>query len=94
MARGRPFQPGNPGRPVGAKNKRRRAIDAIEAAGLDPFEYLASVVANKRAKPELRIACAKELCEYIEPKLTRQEHVSEEGSADRGFLLIPVKAAK
>lgn len=88
--KGKPFDKDNPGRPLGSKNKRTRALDAITKAGLDPFEYLASVVADKRAKKDHRIACAKELCEYLEPKLSRTEVETGDDNAQRGFLLIPI----
>ncbi len=93
MARplGSPKPPGS-GRKPGTPNKRTKALAACELHRVDPFGYLASVVADPGADQKERIACAKELCEYLEPKLSRQEVTTEEGEAVRGFLLIPVRA--
>jgi hypothetical protein len=89
-------KPATSGRKPGSVNKRTRALAACEEAGIDPFLYLAKVVANKKAKPERRDACAMELCEYIEPKLSRQEYETGDDSENqgRGFLLIPIARPK
>lgn len=93
MARGRPFKKGEGGRPPGTPNKRTKALAACELHKVDPFGYLASVVGDVGADIKERIICARELCEYLEPKLSRQELTTgDEESGARGFLLIPVRA--
>lgn len=93
--RGKAFPKGNAGRPVGAVGKRTKALAACEAAGLDPFAYLVSVVKDVAEKTDLRLKAAAELCEYLEPKLSRQElkTTDEEGEV-RGFILIPARPKK
>ena len=66
------------GRPVGSKNKEKRAFrDRIraycESIGADPFEFMAKTIVNRRAKFETRALCAKELAQYLEPKLRSVE---------------------
>ena len=70
MARpkGSPKPPGS-GRKPGTPNKRTRIIAACEKMKVDPFEFLASVVGDVGAELRDRIVCAKELAEYLEPKL-------------------------
>ena len=72
-------QSGNPaGRPKGAKNRRTREIEAIlESYDYDPIESLILFATNAREKlgldqdvsPELRFQAAKEICQYMQPKL-------------------------
>ena len=60
------FVPGvcpNPnGRPSGVKQK---AKDACEKHGVDPLDFFASVVADKKAPLKEQIACAKELADRM-----------------------------
>jgi len=93
-----PFKKGQPravgaGRKAGTPNKRTLAQAACAKHKADPFGFLASVVVDVGADIKERIACAKELCEYLEPKLSRQEVTTEDGEGSaRGYLLIPVKS--
>lgn len=89
--KGTPKTPGS-GRKVGSTNKRGRAVAACEKAGIDPFDFLASIVRDTNERVDLRIQCAKELCEYVEPKLSRQESIHETEGQERGYLLLPVRA--
>jgi len=91
------FKPGDKkppasGRKAGTPNKRTLAQEACAKHKADPFGFLASVVVDVGADIKERIACAKELCEYLEPKLSRQEVTTDEGGAERGYLLIPVRS--
>ena len=62
------------GRPKGSKNKDKTAFrDKIwaycEERGIDPFKYMVNLLASPRTKQEIRFAAAKELAQYLEPKL-------------------------
>lgn len=93
-----PKKKGDPktgGRKAGTPNKRTKALAACEAAGLDPFAYLVSVVKDVAEKTETRLKAASELCEYLEPKLSRQElKATDEDGEVRGFILIPAREKK
>ena len=80
MPRGAPpgGRPGA-GRPPGSKNKRHASFrDELWAwcrgHGADPYRYLAKVVADKTAVTRDRLFAAKELAQYLEPKLTATKH--------------------
>ncbi len=78
------------GRKKGTLNKRTLIQKACEEADTDPFLFLAEVVSGKRkSSMALRIQAAKELCEYLEPKLSRQELKAEVDNKG-GVALIPV----
>lgn len=79
----RPGQPGNPGRPKGTPNRRTDQLrEALAARGCQPWEFLADVMAGKEFQagdkdivPDLdhRIAAAKALMPYVQPKLKTVE---------------------
>ena len=63
------------GRPKGAKNKLSSVIaksiaQMCKDKDVDPFEAMIDILANKRTQSLLRFHCAKELAQYIHPKLT------------------------
>lgn len=80
-APGTPKTPGS-GRQKGTPNKHassfRAALrDYCEQIGADPHYFLADVVADEQADFGLRVSAAKELAQYIEPKLKAVEHSGE-----------------
>lgn len=69
MARGG-FRSGA-GRPKGAQNRKSREdIEAIEASGLTPLQYLTSVYQDAEADEAKRIDAAKAAAPYVHAKLT------------------------
>jgi hypothetical protein len=79
--RGRPFKAGasgNPrGRPRGSRNKRTRAvIEAAEAAGELPLEYMLKVMRDANAKLARRDDMAKAAAPYLHPRLAATERPS------------------
>ena len=75
------FQPGNPGRPVGAKSKARQALKSFmeEQVGNLPgwFEGLS----NDRE----RLEYFTRLCVYVFPRMQAVTFTDEEGKALTGF---------
>lgn len=58
------------GRPAGASNKRTlEQVEAIEASGLTPLEYLTSVYQDINADEAKRIDAAKAAAPYVHAKL-------------------------
>lgn len=90
--KGSPKTPGS-GRQKGTPNKRTLAARACEAAGIDPFAFQAEVVAGKRkATMGQRLQAAAELCEYLQPKLSRTELTGEDGAPlQLGIVVLPAE---
>jgi len=73
--RGRPFQPGASGnargRPRGSRNKRTRAlIEAVEAGGETPLQYMLRVMRDPNADTKRRDAMATAAAPYLHSKLS------------------------
>jgi hypothetical protein len=73
--RGRPFKrgaSGNPrGRPRGSLNKRTRTLlEAAEAGGEMPLDFLLRVMRNPHAQTARRLEAAKAAAPFLHPKLT------------------------
>jgi hypothetical protein len=95
MARGGP-RPGS-GRPKGSRDKGKAAIAALAELGAEnPITLWTSILVNKEAPLELRLAVAKELAPYVHPKLSSVDttvtaHVSHE---EKQTLVEQVIAAR
>jgi Family of unknown function (DUF5681) len=77
--RGRPFKngmSGNPrGRPKGSRNGRTRAlIEAVQAGGEMPLDYMLAVMRDKTQSPKRRLEAARAAAPFCHPKLTSIEH--------------------
>ncbi len=73
--RGQPFQPGVSGnahgRPKGSRNKRTRAlIEAVEAGGETPLQYMLRVMRDPNADAKRRDAMATAAAPYLHSKLS------------------------
>lgn len=73
--RGRPFKPGISGnargRPKGTRNKRTRAlIEAAEAGGETPLQYMLRVMRDANADHKRRDAMATAAAPYLHPKIS------------------------
>lgn len=78
MARGG-ARPGA-GRPAGARNKRTvEQVEAIEASGMTPLEYLTSVYQDPGADESRRIDAAKAAAPYVHAKLSSVELSGPDG---------------
>lgn len=65
-------------RTKGARNKdkedfRARIRKYCEAKGKDPFEYMAELIVKKGVLHSVKLMAAKELAQYLEPKLRSVE---------------------
>src|SRR5262245_44442377 len=49
------------------KRENKQKLEAIEASGLTPLDYLLSVMRNPKAKAALRFVAAREAAAYIHP---------------------------
>ena len=66
------------GRPNKHKTAFREQLRAYCAAlGVDPHHFMAELVNDDAAELGLRFAAAKELAQYLEPKLKAVEHTGE-----------------
>lgn len=66
------------GRPKGSKNKDKADFKSwleVQCAkhGKDPFEFMAYSMNNRRIDYVTRVQCAKELAQYMQPKLRAVE---------------------
>ena len=73
--RGRPFRPGVSGnargRPKGSRNKRTRAVlEAAEAGGELPLDYMLAVMRDASADRKRRDAMAMAAAPYLHPKFS------------------------
>lgn len=48
-----------------------------EELGVDPHKFMAEIIADKNADHVLKLNAAKELAQYIEPKLKAVEHTGD-----------------
>jgi hypothetical protein len=77
------FQPGNQasvgkGRPVGSKNKLKKAAEIFEALGISPLEEAAKEL-NKITDPEVRFKCFVELASYAHAKPRDKQEIEMTG---------------
>lgn len=92
MPRGVP-RTGRPvGRPKGSKTKktvefRESLRQYAKSKNVDPFFWMADLVANEDAKLEYRLQAAKELAQYLEPKL---KSIEVTGNADKPLFFQTV----
>lgn len=85
MARGG-IRPGA-GRPAGAQNRRTiEQVEAIEATGMSPLEYLTSVYRDVEADEGKRIDAAKAAAPYVHAKLTSVEFNGQLGLSHENAL--------
>ena len=73
---------GNPaGRPVGSKNiYSQKSVQKLMDMGVDPLEYLASIIADPSAKESDRIKCAEKLIDFAYSKQPSKVETKIEGS--------------
>lgn len=72
MARGG-LRPGG-GRPKGSRNKKTLAqVEAVEASGLTPLEFMLSVLRDVEQAKDVRLDAAKAAAPYVHPKLANIE---------------------
>jgi hypothetical protein len=70
------------GRRKGTPNKHKTSFrEGLRAycalLGVDPHRYMAEMIADPEADKVLKLNAAKELAQYIEPKLKAMEHSGE-----------------
>lgn len=59
------------GRPKGSRNRRTQAVlDAAEAGGISPLEFLLQVMRDGRRKFDVRFEAAKAAAPFVHPKLS------------------------
>lgn len=72
------FAKGNPGRPVGAKDKRTEQWEKFSAfmleAGLERFQREIELLEGEKF-----VQVVKDMMEYFKPKLARSEHTGKDG---------------
>lgn len=85
------------GRPKGSRNKdkedfRQRIRKYCEANNVDPFMYMADLIKKKGVLHQVKLIAAKELAQYLEPKL-RSVEIS--GNEDKPLVMTtPEERAK
>jgi hypothetical protein len=89
--KGKP-RPAGAGRKAGTPNKRKTEFHAAVAAyveehNADPFHFIARLVADTSAQIEHRLQAAKELAQYLQPKLKAIEH---SGGLDHHVTFVEV----
>lgn len=68
------------GRAKGVKNKKTQAqIEAVEATGITPLNYLLTLMRDVSQEPVLRFEAAKAAAPYVHPKLAQVAHQGVEG---------------
>ena len=61
----------NSGRPKGALNRKtRERVEAVEASGLTPLDYMLSVMRDETNAPLVRLDAAKSAAPYVHAKLS------------------------
>ena len=69
------------GRPSGAANKRTiEQVEAIEASGMTPLEYLTSVFQDVGQDESKRIDAAKAAAPYVHARLSSTELTGKDGA--------------
>lgn len=81
------FQPGREktgGRKPGTRNRRTTEIQEFLAeTGCDPFEVMATIATDGANEPSLRLQAAKELAQYVAPKLRSIERIEPVNGEDQ-----------
>jgi hypothetical protein len=75
-------QPRRGGRQKGTPNKHKTSFreglrEYCDKLGVDPHRFMAEIIADKHADRLLKLNAAKELAQYIEPKLKAIEHTGD-----------------
>ena len=70
------------GRKKGTPNKHKKEHreslrEFCARIGVDPHRYMAEMILDQRLTPELRFQAAKELAQYLQPRLKAVEHSGE-----------------
>ena len=67
------------GRPLGSRNKRTQAVlDAAQAEGITPLEFLLRAMRDGRHKFEVRLQAAIQAAPYVHPRLSSVQATVED----------------